>query len=290
MYTEDIPTVFPTCDRIIAIGDVHGDIERLLDMLYAAKIVDTNGVWIAEPKNTIVVQVGDQIDSLSRIGGEDWEKVPDYEVVYFMNRLDRQARLHGGRVVSILGNHEIMNTQGQFTYVSPKSMDPLRLERFRPGGSIARLMSKRGVIAKVGSVLFVHAAILPHHLEMLQGNIHAANVLVRKYLRDEYLSPNDLHVLDQCILGEHGMVWSRMYADPSIDESTMNDMIQNVLQATGCTTICTGHNTVQTISHLYNGKLWFLDTGISRSYGTTSFQVLEILNDGKEFKILELKK
>lgn len=287
MFNEDCLTEFPKCDRILAIGDVHGDIERLMDCLYAAKIIDTNGVWTADPKNTMVVQLGDQVDSHTRVvDGIDWERVPDYEVIYFMDKLDRQARLHGGRVISLLGNHEIMNTLGDFSYVSAKSMDPLRHARFRPGGSIAQIMARRCVIVKIGSVLFVHGGILPNHISMLEGNIHTANVLIRKYLRGHPMSDEERETLHNAIIGESGILWTRVYTTHGDIATT----IDQVLRETGCSMICTGHNTVDQITPLYGGKLWFLDAGLSRAYGTHKFQALEILNDGTEFKILDMKK
>lgn len=290
MFNEDCPSVFPACPRIVAIGDVHGDIERLMDALYALQIIDTNGVWIAQPKNTIVIQMGDQVDSMNRGSTEQWEKLPDIEVVYFMDKLDRKARLHGGRAISLIGNHEIMNTQGEFSYVSPNSNDALRLSRFRPGGSIADLLSRRCVLLKIGNILFVHGGVLPSHVQLFQGNIHVANTLTRKYLRNEYLTPEEYNVLVNGIVGDQGILWTRVYADHAQQADVLNMLLDNVLQSFDCTMICTGHNTVRQITPVCNGKLWFLDAGFSRAYGTTNFQVLEILDNGKEFKIIDLKK
>lgn len=290
MFNEDCPTVFPKSNRIIAIGDVHGDLERLTDVLYATKIIDTDGVWIAEPKNTIVIQLGDQVDGLTRVGDANWEKVPDYEVLYFMDKLDRQARLHGGRVISLLGNHEIMNCLGDFSYVSPKSLDDLRISRFCPGGTIAQLLSRRCVVVKIGSILFVHGGLLPHHLDMFKGNIHHANTLIRKFLRKESIDDDEGNILYNGIIGQSGILWTRAYTEYIADTNLMTSLLDHVLEATDTKMICTGHNTVERITPLYNGKLWFLDAGFSRAYGTERFQVLEILNDGDEFRLLDLKK
>lgn len=283
MFNEDCPSVLPRADRIIAIGDVHGDVERLLECLYATKIIDTNGVWIAEPRDTIVVQVGDQIDSLTRVGNPNWERLPDYEVIYFMDKLDRQARLHGGRVISLIGNHEIMNTLGDFSYVSTKSRDDLRYERFRPGGSIATLLSHKCVIVKIGTMLFVHGGILPGHVEMFNSNIHMANDIIRKYLRNDTLTDHEQHVLQNGIVGDNGIVWTRVFASVSDDVHTM---LERVLEMTGCKAICTGHNTLDNITPMYDGKLWYLDSGFSRAFGKDSFQALEILDDGSSYNIL----
>ena len=74
--------------RIIVIGDLHGDIAMLCSCLYMANIIDTNMEWIAEPRNTVVVQIGDQLDSLNRDNTNEWEKLPDIKLLQFTDQLD----------------------------------------------------------------------------------------------------------------------------------------------------------------------------------------------------------
>ena len=54
------PSILPKTDRIIVIGDLHGDLQITFKTLEIAKVIDTQHKWIGG--NTIVVQVGDQID------------------------------------------------------------------------------------------------------------------------------------------------------------------------------------------------------------------------------------
>jgi hypothetical protein len=74
MINEDIIYEYEHNNRIVIIGDIHGDIRRFKDILIDAKIINKNIEWIAEPKNTIVVQMGDQVDSINRDRTlEDWK-------------------------------------------------------------------------------------------------------------------------------------------------------------------------------------------------------------------------
>ena len=50
--------------RIIVIGDIHGDFNALLAALYKSNVIDFGGNWTGG--NTIVVQLGDQIDKGGR--------------------------------------------------------------------------------------------------------------------------------------------------------------------------------------------------------------------------------
>lgn len=45
--------------RLIIIGDIHGDISVLCSCLYMTKVINNNMEWIAEPQDTVVIQMGD---------------------------------------------------------------------------------------------------------------------------------------------------------------------------------------------------------------------------------------
>ena len=145
-----IPGVFPPAPRVVVIGDLHGDAQSLLSALRTAGVVNETSEWVASPPNTVVVQLGDQLDAGLRNGtSEDWETVDDRFVLHYMDALDAKARAAGGRVVSLLGNHELMNVQGNFSYVSPRSLAGIggparRAELFRPGGKLSALLAAWG--------------------------------------------------------------------------------------------------------------------------------------------------
>ena len=54
------PSILPNVSRIIAIGDLHGDLSALIHALRKAKVIGPRGEWIG--KDTVVVQVGDVLD------------------------------------------------------------------------------------------------------------------------------------------------------------------------------------------------------------------------------------
>lgn len=284
------PTIYPACDRIIVIGDVHGDMGRLMDILYNTQVINANGEWIADPPNTMVVQLGDQLDSASRGGDPEWERLSDTEVMIYMDRLDDVARMKGGRVLSLLGNHELMNVLGDFTYVSPKSLrasgsSEMRKRRFQPGGPYAHILAKRNVVLKIGSQLFCHGGLLPEHLDAVDSQLIRINEVVHKYLKHDPMSYEQAHILQHVVLGDNGILWTRKYMQ-SVEDPMMDQLLQNVLERTQTKHIYVGHNTVSQISPAHRGKLWFVDAQLSRAYGSPGFQALEILKDGEEFKLL----
>ena len=101
------PCEFENVERMVAIGDVHGADGRFGQILQAAGIVDRAGRWSAG--KTHLVQLGDVLDR-----GPDSRKAVDR-----LARLEREASAAGGRVHSLLGNHEVMRMLGDLRYVNP---------------------------------------------------------------------------------------------------------------------------------------------------------------------------
>ncbi|MEP6993753.1 MAG: metallophosphoesterase [Acidobacteriota bacterium] len=91
---------------IVAVGDVHGDLPAFKRILVAAGVLDGRGAWVGG--QTVLVQVGDLIDRGPSMRG----------TLDFVMSLEQEAGKQGGRVVSILGNHEIMNITGDLRYVA----------------------------------------------------------------------------------------------------------------------------------------------------------------------------
>ncbi|MBK8068260.1 MAG: metallophosphoesterase [Rhodanobacteraceae bacterium] len=91
-------------ERIVAIGDIHGDYDAYIGVLQAAGLVDARGRWQAG--TTHLVQTGDIPDR-----GPDTRRIIEH-----MAALAKQAQKRGGRVHNLMGNHEAMNVYGDLRY------------------------------------------------------------------------------------------------------------------------------------------------------------------------------
>jgi len=91
------PFRFPAADRVVAVGDLHGDLASTREALRLAGAVDDKDRWIGG--KLVLVQVGDQLDR-----GDD-----EPEILALLERLAEEATRSGGALHALNGNHEIMN-------------------------------------------------------------------------------------------------------------------------------------------------------------------------------------
>jgi len=275
MIGDDIIYEYPNCDRLVIIGDIHGDIKRLKTILIDAKIINNNIEWIAEPPNTVVVQMGDQVDSLNRDESiAEWEVLDDVEVIYFTNLLDKFAQSKGGRFISIIGNHEFMNVIGNYSYVSNKSMannENKRRDLFKAKGVLSPILSKRPIVLKIGELFFCHAGLTTKHLELLKKydkDISYINRIWKNFVLHGNVLKEDKELFDNILLDYNGILWTRELDN----QNDLNEMLKSI----NCTFMFVGHTVMDGIK-FYNNKVWYTDTGISRAFGNNKYQYMEII-------------
>jgi hypothetical protein len=284
MDNTNIIYEYPNPDRLVIIGDIHGDIKRFKNILIDANIINNNIEWIAEPPNTIVIQMGDQIDSLNRAEDNDWEVIEDIEMLKFTDLLDKIAKIKGGTVISLIGNHEFMNILGNYSYVSDKSIannEKRRRELFKPNGQLSIILSKRPIIVKIGGLLFCHAGLKISHLFLLnkyKKKVSYLNELWSSYaLTNKLGNPEDAEIFGKIILEDDGILWTRNL--DTVDE--LNIMLNSL----SCSYMFVGHNVVDGIKFI-NNNLWYTDTGISRAFGNKCYQYIDIINNNVNIKTL----
>ena len=265
----------PTPERLIAIGDLHGDLDVTRRALRLAGAIDDKDRWIGG--KLVLVQTGDEIDR------DD----ADREVLDLIERLKSEAKTAGGQVLALSGNHELMNAAADFRYVTPgafvtfKDIVPSaaitprlaafdessrgRAAAFLPGGPYAKLIADRPLIVKVGDSVFLHGGVLPKHVKY---GIDRINDEVREWL---------LGQRPECpgiVSAEDGPVWTRLYsAAPGKEECAT---LREVLAAMGAKRMVVGH-TVQRngINAACDDQVWRIDTGLSKHFGG-KLEVLEI--------------
>jgi hypothetical protein len=314
---------FKPVKKLVAIGDIHGDLSCAIKALKLAGVISmdipnntlnvNNIKWTGG--ETYVVQLGDQIDRcrpsnwVNDICADDDNELyqdegSDLKIICLFNKLAKQAKKAGGAMISILGNHELMNVVSDFRYVSPrefrefgnyfkakktikKSMYPFgykeRKEAFEPGGLIARKLAQtRFSIVQVGSWIFVHGGLVPavaKKYSLDDINRYVRNWLVGSKDQETKDAIDDLYHNND---DSYSPFWSRVFSDnEEWDEKNsvkmFNEVMENVNQRN-----CRGDNESakgmilgHSPQYMYDkginsdcsNKLWRVDVGMSRAFG-----------------------
>jgi hypothetical protein len=282
---------FPAAERIVAVGDVHGDFDRFTALLRDAGVIDRKQKWIAG--KTQLVQTGDLLDR-----GPDSRKVMD-----LLMRLEAQALKSGGRVHVLLGNHETMNMFGDLRYVSdgeyaafrsPQSEEvrdayfekyvPTALEKrndalkeklrttwyadhplgwvehrfaFGPNGTYGKWLRQKNAVIKIGDILFVHGGISPKYCDW---SIRQLNDRVRAELADFALLENGV------VTDPAGPLWYRGLAETP--EAETADAVNDLLERYQVKHVVIGHTpTKGAVLPRFGGKVILIDVGLSQFYG-----------------------
>ncbi|GBG31715.1 Shewanella-like protein phosphatase 2 [Hondaea fermentalgiana] len=136
-----------TSSRVVAVADVHGDLERLEQALELAGLV-TPGPRAEERHwaggDAVLVQTGDIIDR-----GPDTVRIFEW-----LSRLRSEAVEAGGCVVQLLGNHELMNLAGDLRYADAQETAQFggiaaRRRKLDAGSSLGDFLRALPVAARV---------------------------------------------------------------------------------------------------------------------------------------------
>jgi Calcineurin-like phosphoesterase len=94
--------------RIVAIGDIHGAYDQFVSILTRTGLIDAQQKWAGG--RTTFVQTGDYTDRGAKVR----------QVFDLLMALEEGARSARGQVVTLLGNHEVLNILGDMRYVTPE--------------------------------------------------------------------------------------------------------------------------------------------------------------------------
>ena len=293
-------------DRVIAMGDLHGDYEQYIKVLRSTGLINSRGRWVGGAAH--LVQTGDVTDR-----GPSSRAIIDH-----LEKLKIQAAKKGGRVHTLIGNHEAMNSYGDLRYVHPgefeafsgrnsvkyremqweyqlqliKQQNPegfqtMDLEQYRleweqkiplgwvehrlawtPEGEYGAWVTANPVVIMVNKTLFMHGGLSPQYCRFSLQEI-------TQQVWDElkHFDSENRGILED----QAGPLWYRGLA--SENEDTFAATLDLILEKYGATRIVVGHSpTGGVVWPRFDGRVVLNDTGIAAHYGSND-GYLELSDD-----------
>jgi hypothetical protein len=294
-------------ERIVAIGDLHGDYEQYREVLRDAGLINSRGKW--DGGDAHLVQTGDITDR-----GPDSIAIIDH-----LQDLKKQARRKGGRVHTLIGNHEAMNSYGDLRYVHqgefeffvdrgsaalrerqwdytlqqlearrPEEFQALDLELYRlewekqfplgwvehrtawlPSGEYGQWVLENPVAIKLNDTIFLHGGLSEKYCHM-----SLAELTERAHAELQNFNPETQGMIED----PEGPLWYRGLAQDS--EELMGPVVEAIMARYEAERIVVGHTpTGGVVWPRFDGRVVANDTGIAKYYGGHA-AFLEINGEG----------
>jgi len=302
----DDPYVWQEVEKIVAVGDIHGDYKNFVAILENTGLVDKDLHWTGGKIH--LVQMGDVID-----------RGPQAKQCYdLLMRLQEEAEDAGGKVHMLLGNHEEINLTGiafgQPGYVPFEQFYAFLSDKYRERyeKDIRKEYKKRGVendgeldkairdlweeiynepvkaasvyfqsinktygkwlldqnvAIKINGIVFAHGGISERFSKWKLSDI---NKLAKRELRDfrdaQLYMKKPTIANPQIVYAPEGPFWFRGYA--LWEEETYQGDVDKILKNLEAEYMVVAHTpSKETIISKFGGRVWLIDTGISEYYG-----------------------
>lgn len=244
-HLENEPGEFKRPQKMFVVSDIEGNFHSFCKLLYKGKVINRYLDWVFEDNHLVIV--GDCFDRGEHV----------LECLWLIYSLEEKAKKRGGYVHFILGNHEIMNMNGDWRYVHPKyakGKNRHAVALYDGNNMLWRWLCTKNIIEKVGDILFVHAGIASEFVQQ-ELSVTKINELARPYYThagESFADP----LLSLIFGNETSPFWYRGYYLGTASE----DQIDATLKYFGVTTIVTGHTLIGRVDTFFNGKVINVNT------------------------------
>lgn len=239
--------VFAKPDKILVLSDIEGEFEHFRNLLLTAKVIDEKYNWTFGKGRLVVA--GDLFDRGDQV----------CQFLWLLYKLEDEARQAGGDVNVILGNHDIMNLEGDVRYVGREYFVNAKLisedySRFYDANSeLGRWLRSKNTIEKIGDLLVLHGGVSP---ELLQKHLDLTTLNDRSrpyYAAAWQTIPDSL----QFLFGDKtALFWYRGYF---VEPKATQGLVDSTLAFYDCKRIIVGHDIIDHIAPFYNNKVIGVD-------------------------------
>jgi Calcineurin-like phosphoesterase len=231
---------------ILILSDIEGEFEHFRNILLSAHVIDDRYNWIFGKGKLIIA--GDLFDRGRQVT----------QFLWLLYKLEDEAARRGGAVHTILGNHDIMNLDGDFRYVQPAYMENARLmglpysALYGNNTELGRWLRSKNIIEKIDGLLVMHGGISPAVLGA-RKTIGQINTECRPWYE---ASPGRVPDSLADFFNEKAIFWYRGYF---LDPLATMSLVDSTLTFYGADKVIVGHDIIDHIAARYSGKVIGVD-------------------------------
>jgi len=257
---ETPPTTYNDDAPIVALSDIESGFKAFRDFLQANKVINDELEWAFGDGHLVLV--GDFLDRGNSVT----------QVLWFIYKLEQEAKSVGGHVHYIIGNHEIKNMQGNFQKASMKyfyiasMLERNQYELYGSDSFIGRWMASKNSVEVINGHLFTHGGLHPEIAER-DISLQELNDIIRTHYRKPYYTKRHAEDTDFLISTTTGPAWYRGYFKDDLTE----EEIEKSLRKFGAKAAVVGHTIQSKVKKLYNGKVFAVDVRHPKDYYVASF-------------------
>lgn len=247
--SEIEPSVYETSHNVLAVSDIEGNLPLFLEFLKSNLVINEHLKWIYGANHLV-------------LNGDFFDRGPDVTaLLWFIYKLESEAKLHSGRVHFILGNHEAMNLSGELTYVLNKyislanALNMPYKKLYGENSVLGRWLRTKNAIEKIKGDLYCHGGI-SYRFAGKNISIDDANNLIRDNIgKNQSELCNDDQ--DVCFLyGMNGPLWYNGYFNP---KGITVAQVEKILHQFNAQKIIVGHSIVNEVKIVLNNKVIGID-------------------------------
>ncbi|MEP7321300.1 MAG: metallophosphoesterase [Saprospiraceae bacterium] len=254
----------------LILSDIEANIKAFRLLLQANGVIDADFNWTFGEGHLVLT--GDFFDRGDQL----------QEVLWLIYSLEDKAKAAKGYVHFILGNHEIMNLNGDLRYVSKKYFEHAKLmgvtylSLYWDDTEIGRWLRTKNIIEKVGDFLCMHGG-FSSIMNQVALPLAKINSMARPYYADTaYAYPDPITDL---IYSDLGPFWYRGYYTGK-NKITI-EQIDSTLDLYNVKHIAIGHTIVADVVNVsYNGKIF--NTDVPHAKG---FSEALLVEDNKYYRV-----
>jgi len=258
--------------RTLILSDIEGEFAHFRDLLLAAHVINKHYKWRFGKGKLIIA--GDHFDRGKQVA----------QYLWLLYKLEDEAVRSGGEVHVVLGNHDIMNLDGDFQYVRPEYMAnaELMLEAYSsfygPDTELGRWLRSKNIIERIDGLLVMHGGVSSEVLAK-KKSIEDINRECRSWYATP---PKEVPDSLKDFFNENALFWYRGYF---YSPKAKMGLVDSTLDFYHADKIVVGHDIIHHVGSFYEGKVIGVD--VDEHGGTHEGLVLD---KGKYYRINSLGK